>query len=142
MRRTIAVILVAVALAGCGGSKPKANPTPTNSGMPMPAATCTPGSGPLVLVAKDTTYDKSCLATAANKAFTITFDNRDAGIQHNMVIFTKDPDQNPSAVMVFRGALVIGPAKATYNVPAQVAGTYHFHCEVHPTAMFGALVVK
>jgi plastocyanin len=29
-----------------------------------------------------------------------------------------------------------------YSVPALTAGNYHFHCDVHPTQMYGTLVVK
>jgi hypothetical protein len=40
----------------------------------------------------------------------------------------------------FAGDLVTGPATATYDVPAIPAGTYFFHCDVHPTQMFGTFV--
>jgi plastocyanin len=43
---------------------------------------------------------------------------------------------------VFRGAIVQGGQSATYNVPALTAGSYYFHCDVHPTLMFGTLTVK
>ena len=37
--------------------------------------------------------------------------------------------------------IITGPAVATYDVKALPAGTYFFHCDVHPTQMFGTLVV-
>jgi plastocyanin len=67
---------------------------------------------------------------------TINFDNKDAGTQHNIAIFS-DKGYTTS---VFTGDLVTGPAKATYDVPALAAGTYYFHCDVHPT-MSGTVVV-
>ena len=41
-----------------------------------------------------------------------------------------------------QGQIVIGPTTVTYHVVALVAGTYYFHCDVHPTAMQGTFVVK
>jgi plastocyanin len=33
-----------------------------------------------------------------------------------------------------------GPTTVTYDIPALDAGTYYFHCDVHPT-MNGSVVV-
>ena len=35
-----------------------------------------------------------------------------------------------------------GPKTTTYKLPALKAGTYFFHCDAHPTAMQGKLVVQ
>ncbi|MEA2607483.1 MAG: hypothetical protein QOI00_2240, partial [Chloroflexota bacterium] len=42
---------------------------------------------------------------------------------------------------VFKGAIVTGPAKVSYQVPALAAGSYRFLCDVHPT-MTGTLTVQ
>ena len=36
----------------------------------------------------NTAFDASCLAAPANEAFTIDFDNMDAGVPHNISIYT------------------------------------------------------
>jgi plastocyanin len=69
----------------------------------------------------------------------LTFDNQDPSVPHNVVIFQGNNDKG---AQVFSGPLVTGPAQVVYNVPALVAGTYYFHCQVHPTTMFGHLTVS
>jgi len=84
-------------------------------------------------------FDTNEIDLAANKASTLTFDNQDAGIQHNVAIFKSSNDlTNP----LFTGDFVTGPATAEYKIPALKPGTYYFHCDVHPTTMFGNVVVK
>jgi plastocyanin len=58
----------------------------------------------------------------------VRFDNNDRAIQHNIVIVGQDPNKP-----VFRGDLVTGVATATYKFRSPSAGTYDFHCEIHPT---------
>jgi len=74
------------------------------------------------------------LAAPADAPFQIEFDNQDTGIQHNIEI------KDPGGKTVFKGDLVTGAAKATYNVPALPAGAYTFVCTVHPN-MTGTLKV-
>ena len=50
---------------------------------------------------------------------------------HNIVI-AKD-EASTSTNPIFRGDLVSGPDTVEYKVPAiDEAGSYFFHCEVHP----------
>jgi plastocyanin len=72
----------------------------------------------------------------ANKASVIKFDNQDAATPHNVAIATDDSFAN----VLFKGDVVVGPIVATYQVPALPAGTYPFHCDVHPT-MKGTVTV-
>ena len=44
------------------------------------------------------------------------------------------------ADVLFRGDLITGPATVDYDLPPLPAGTYYFHCDVHPT-MAGDVVV-
>src|SRR6266581_4525879 len=104
--------------------------------------TCSPAGTDLHLTAKNTAFDTKCLAAPANQSFTIDFDNQDAGVPHNVEIYT---DQN--ATKRLGGATgatdtITGPATTAYHVGALPAGTYFFRCDVHPTAMFGTFVVK
>jgi plastocyanin len=160
-----AVAAVAVAtLAGCtsdiGTSTPVPPPAATSAATPttasgpsgsasaptssaggggsQQAASCSPSGTSLQVSAQNVAFDKKCLAAPANKAFTITFDNKDSGVPHNVDIFT-----NSSATKsLFKGAIVTGPKTTTYHVPALPAGTYFFRCDIHPTQMTGTFVVS
>jgi plastocyanin len=100
---------------------------------------CPEDTTPGQLTAKNTAYDKECLAEPANKAFTLTFNNQDAGIPHNVVIF-KGRDANGQKV--FSSPLQPGPFSDKYQVKALAPGRYFYHCDAHPQAMTGTLVVK
>ncbi|HEX6492973.1 MAG TPA: cupredoxin domain-containing protein [Candidatus Dormibacteraeota bacterium] len=114
----------------------------TSSGAMSMNTSCAPAGTTVKLTAKDTMFDVNCIAVPAGQAITVTFDNEDGGIPHNLAIYAKDPNEDPNAKTLFKGELVTGVTTMTYNVPALTAGTYHFHCDVHPQQMFGAFVVK
>ena len=119
-------------------------PSPPQTSQPPPSpsgAACSPSGSTVTEVAQGLAFEKDCLAAPAQTAFTIDFDNKDAGIPHNIHIFSEDPSANPGAQSLFMGALETGPATTTYQVSALPAGTYFFHCDVHPTTMRGTFVV-
>jgi plastocyanin len=93
----------------------------------------------LDIVAQNTQFSPTCLVAAANKPFTINFDNKDsvsATGPHNIGIFDK-----AGGTQLFTGDPVSGPATANYPVQALAAGTYYFQCDFHPTLMIGSLKV-
>jgi plastocyanin len=95
------------------------------------------GGAPAVQVAaQNLEFDTNEIDLPPGTASTIAFDNKDAGVQHNIAIYADDS----LGELLFKGDLVTGPATATYDVPAIPAGTYFFHCDVHPT-MNGSVVV-
>jgi plastocyanin len=99
-------------------------------------ATCSPAGTSLALTADGHKFDKDCLAVPAGESFTIRFDNKDAD-RHNVAILPS----HTATTTLFEGDIVQGPKSLIYNVPALKAGTYHFHCEVHPNLMNGAFIV-
>ena len=82
-------------------------------------------------------FDLKTMRAAPGHAFTVTFDNQDAGVPHNWVL-TK-----PDGSMVDFGdtAPFNGVATKTYNLPALNAGAYPYMCQVHPTTMKGVLTI-
>jgi len=84
-------------------------------------------------------FAETTLRLEAGRPASLVFDNQDTGVPHNVVIFGEDPAKNPQATPLFTGEIITGPAKITYNVPALQAGTYFFHCAVHPTTMTGTI---
>lgn len=84
------------------------------------------GVGPGI-TAQGIVFDKSEIELPAGKEAPLPFDNQDAGIPHNVSIYT---DQGGEAL--FQGEIITGPAMIDYPVPALEAGTYYFQCDVHP----------
>lgn len=103
-----------------------------------PGTSCAPAGTSLVIRAHASlSFDRSCMAAPATVPFTITFDNQENGVVHNVAIYT-----NSSAnTALFRGQYVTGPKSITYRVTALPAGTYFFRCDAHPTKMTGTFIV-
>lgn len=104
---------------------------------------CGAAGDDLEISAKGTKFDVSCLAVTADRPFTIHFSNQDAGVQHNVAIFKEHPMEGASnGDALFRGELISDAVTIIYHVAPLPAGSYHFHCDVHPKEMSGTLVVK
>jgi plastocyanin len=105
-----------------------ATPAPAPSG----AAT-----GPKIdIAAQNVKFDKADLSVPADTAFTIHFDNRDAGTNHDVDIL------DASGAKLFDGKDFPGQAVQDYGVGPLKAGTYKFECSIHPAPMFGTLTVQ
>lgn len=102
-------------------------------------ATGSTGGGSAVTVtALGVAFDTSTIELAANTPSTITFDNQDATVQHNIAIYA----DATVAENLFRGELVTGPKTVDYAIPALAAGEYYFQCDVHPGLMHGTVAVQ
>lgn len=139
------VVLGAWAVFQPAGSQPSGAAVPTPSGggpSAQPVSySCTPNGTRLRETAKGISYRQKCLAAPADQRFTIEFDNQDPKTPHNIHIYSADPTKDPNARSLFAGMLVVGPKTETYDVQPIPAGRYFFHCDVHPTQMFGGFVV-
>jgi plastocyanin len=94
-----------------------------------------PGGG-VTVVAQNIAFDTSTIRLEPVPT-TITFENRDAGVQHDIAIYS----DSSLADELFGGELVTGPATVDYAVPALPPGEHYFQCNVHPT-MNGSVVVS
>jgi plastocyanin len=93
---------------------------------------------PSTVTAQGLAFDTNTITIPADTPAKLTFDNKDAGTQHNIAIYQSEADlTNP----LFRGEVVTGPTTTTYDIPALKPGTYYFHCDVHPT-MNGTATVR
>ncbi|MCA1840249.1 MAG: cupredoxin domain-containing protein [Actinomycetota bacterium] len=135
MKKVFGVVLIgAIALVGCSKSGSSGSGSTSGSGS---AATCSPGGAELTVSAKDTSFDKKCLAAPADAAFTIALDNKD-GFPHNISIY-----KSKGGADVYKGQPFAEASKTTtYSVPATTAGTYYFQCDIHPDQMNGTFIVK
>ncbi len=113
-----------------------ASPAPSGG----PAASGEPGAsqapaGEVVKVsALNVAFEQDEVSAPADAPFQIEFDNKDAGIPHNVEI------KDANGQSVFKGEIFSGVAVKTYDVPALAAGAYQFICTVHPN-MIGTLKV-
>jgi plastocyanin len=122
----VAVAVSWLAFNGAG-SFAETKPTPGD---------CKANGTALSITARDNQFDKDCLAVPANQASTIAFDNEDRGIPHNVSIY-KDDSANEA---LFKGDVIEGPKRITYNVPALPEGRYFFRCDPHPEFMYGTFL--
>ncbi len=94
------------------------------------------GGGGLTVTAKSLAFDTKEIDLPAGQPTTITFDNQDAGVPHNIAIYT---DASASKAL-FQGEQFPGVDNREYAIPALDPGTYYFRCDVHNT-MNGSVVV-
>jgi plastocyanin len=116
----------AVARGGGGGGATGATGT-TGEGGGATGTTGGGGGGAVTVTAKNLSFDPTTIELPADTESTITFDNQDAGVQHNIAIFT---DESLSENL-FRGDIVTGPDTMEYTIPPLEAGEYYFHCDIH-----------
>lgn len=90
------------------------------------------------LAAIDIQFSTAQISVTAGSPVVLDFDNQDAGTPHNVAVFQGD---DPTGAVVFRGELVTGVTATTYSLPALEAGSYYFHCDVHPQ-MAGTITVS
>jgi plastocyanin len=81
-------------------------------------------------------FDPTKLSLPSGVPIQLTFDNKDDGQTHNVVIFNGEDE---SAPQLFTGAPVVGVSSGKYDVPPLPAGALFFHCEFHPTTMTGTI---
>ena len=149
MRRLLALAaILALSLVGCGDDggddvDPLAGgPAPTGAGHAHTdhagnaTSHCEPSGTSLTIAAQGTKFDKDCLAAPADRPFTVNFDNKDQTV-HNLMIL-----ESHSASEALFDAGTIPHGIRTLNVPALKAGTFAFHCKIHPSAMSGTFIVK
>ena len=121
---------------GGGGGPPPSGPPPSSA--PPSSSGAPPAGGPPTtsVTASGLAFDTTTITLPANKATTLTFDNEDAGVPHDIAIFPDSSATNP----LFTGDIVVGVKTVDYHVPGLPAGSYYFHCDLHPQ-MNGAVAV-
>ena len=146
----IAVVAGLLVLVGCSGED-------SNGGETQPPGTQSVATGPVVhdhgpgageqgcpmasdvitIVASGTKFNTDCLSGTANQTLTLSYENKDQ-ISHGLVLLETHNSSDP----FFRVDVFAGPNTQTFTIPAQTPGSYAFHCQVHPSAMRGTLLVK
>jgi mono/diheme cytochrome c family protein/plastocyanin len=106
-----------------------------SSASPAAAASTDPNAKVVTVTAQNIAFTTTTVTAPAGAAFTLSFDNEDASIPHDVQI------KDASGAQVFKTDVFPGVAKRDYPVPALKAGSYPFACTVHPN-MTGTLTVQ
>jgi len=140
-------VTAAMACGGGGGEKsagddgakaPAAAATAPSQPASTVAAPTTASAAPssLVLVASNILFDKKDLSAAAGTV-TLDLDNQDAGVPHNLHVFS-----GTSATGASLGATALEAGPIRQSLKLELAkGQYSFVCDVHPTTMTGTITV-
>jgi cytochrome c oxidase subunit 2 len=85
----------------------------------------------------DFVFSTDTLSATAGQGIKITFDNKDAGVLHNIAV------QDTAGSTVLRAsAIEPGPVTQVIWVDALEPGSYPYLCQAHPITMVGILEVK
>jgi plastocyanin len=121
--RSLACLLfvLALALPACGDSDDRMA-APRTQG-PVTEAT---------IVGDDLEFDVETLTVPAGQEVTITFENREDLVAHNLRVIAGDEE--------FKTETETGPKTQTLTFTVAEPGTYEYICDVHPQTMKGELV--
>jgi len=87
------------------------------------------------IVGKNIAFDVDALTVPAGQEVTLTFDNQDTSIPHNLHV-------QAGAEGDFKTEIVDGPVLQTLTFEIATSGSYTFVCDVHPDLMVGTLIVE
>jgi mono/diheme cytochrome c family protein/plastocyanin len=113
----------------CGQNLPAVVPTPSGPVAPSTAFT---------VIAQGTAFDLTQLLGVAGQPLTVSYENKDNGIAHNIHFF-KGTDATGDSVA--QTDIAPGPATQTLTLDPLDAGDYYYQCDVHPGQMEGTLTV-
>jgi plastocyanin len=111
---SLGLVVLAAASVACSSTAAQA---PASSGPVDPNAP--------VITAQGNAFSPTTVDVTADKAFSLTFDNKD-NAPHNVAIYTDSGAGTSISV-----GEVVSSNKATQQVPALAPGTYFFRCDVH-----------
>ena len=93
----------------------------------------------VTVVGKNTLFAPRSINASSGAQVTVTFDNQDAGVLHNIHFFAnrgRTADLGKTEI-----AAGVASHTVSFSAPA-AAGSYPFVCDVHPDTMTGTLVVQ
>lgn len=87
-------------------------------------------------MAKDVAFVPNALTVSAGGVVTITFENQDAGVAHDIVFF------DPAGARIAGTEVATGPITQRTSFTAAAPGRYAFKCTVHPQQMYGTITAR
>lgn len=131
-----AVASAVLVLGACGESPERSSSSAVKSSSSASLAGCGEPSETVEVTASASLFDKECLAAKAGKLIKVEFHNKD-DYQHIFSVLEKKGGKKIFASPYFEGLM-----SNTAEVPALVAGSYRFECNIHPAIMEGRLSVS
>jgi len=114
---------------------PSVTPAPSGAASAEPSGSADPNL--VSISALGIKFEQTAVTVPANTSFQIQFENKDAGVPHNIAIHLG----SPTGAEQFKGEVFNGVETRVYSVPPLDAGAYGFVCTVHPT-MVGTLTAQ
>ncbi|MEX2225162.1 MAG: hypothetical protein WEB52_01785 [Dehalococcoidia bacterium] len=115
---------------------PPQAPAPTSTPIPPPPPPPSVQPQSLRIVANRTTFAPTQLTASAASAITVTLDNQDAGVVHDIIIYT------PAGAIAAQTAMFAGPAQQSATFTASGPGNHFFKCSLHPQQMTGSIAIS
>jgi plastocyanin len=89
----------------------------------------------------DASYQGSVCTTTISAGDTVVWDFGSADISHTVTECGSDCNR-PTSSPVFDSGIVSGGSSRTYQFTFTSAGTYKYHCQIHPLDQKGEIVVQ
>ena len=138
---TLSLLLVAACTTASAGwtyvPAPSMTPIPSTAASAGAQPSGSGGDNVVQISALGIKYEQTSVTVKAATSFQIVFDNKDAGVPHNVSIH----QGSATGAELFKGVIFNGVGTQTYTVPPLDAGAYAFVCTVHPT-MIGTLTAQ
>lgn len=115
----------------------------TSSGGGGGNGTPTAAPNPYQVIATDNKFNKTSLEAPPNTAVTFTFTNN-GKTKHNLAFYQSSSNTTQAGALApgSIGAFLDGGATEEVKFTTPGAGTYFFHCDIHPDQMNGQFVVR
>jgi len=128
------MITAGLVISACGGSGSTKDASSPTSAAIRPAGS---SETKLTLTVSDLHFDKAELKASPGKV-TIEYDNKDAGVPHNLHVFKGRDATGASLGMT---DIATGTTQQTLTLTLE-KGDYYYQCDVHPTTTTGQLTVE
>jgi plastocyanin len=89
----------------------------------------------VTVAAQNARFNPSQATVQNGVPVSITFDNQDAGVAHDLIVYT------PAGGIAGQAPVIVGAAQASFAFTPGGAGNYFFKCSLHPLYMTGTIVV-
>jgi mono/diheme cytochrome c family protein/plastocyanin len=100
------------------------------------------GNTTIEVVAQGIAFNTKTITAPANTSIRIRLDNQDDGVEHNIAFYPSSSSTTAPLVEGSIGQTIKGVATDDTVFTTPKAGSYFFHCDVHPTTMTGTFVVQ
>ncbi len=95
----------------------------------------------VTIIGKNILFDKRSFSAGVDSDVTVTFDNQDPGVLHNIAFYTSRAAT--TLIPNSSSPVLPGPRVDVVNFKAPSSpGSYFFRCDVHPDTMTGAMTVR